>query len=143
MAATNDTDHPPGKHRYRSVTDGVAMAQAFIDSGLGISAFARQYGVSARMVKYWSSRAQMLATASEATAASSPPLLEHVASVDGETMLPLPCPATSQPEPQPSVVPEPGRIEITMPGGTRLVVTGSVSPVLLRQAVLCLSGGPC
>lgn len=143
MAVTNDTEHLPGKHRYRSVADGMAMAQAFLRSGLGISAFARQYGASARMVKYWSTRAQMLAAASEAAAPQSPPLLEHVASVDGASILPVSSSTTAAPEsPQPSV-PDPGRIEITLPSGTRLVVSGSVPPELLRQAVQSLMGRAC
>lgn len=143
MAGTNDTEHPQGKHRYRSVADGMAMAQAYLRSGLGISAFARQYGASARMVKYWSTRAQMLAAASEATAPPRPPLLEHVASVEGESILPVSSPSAVPPEPPPSSAPDPGRIEITLPGGARLVVSGTVSPELLRHAVLCLTGRAC
>jgi hypothetical protein len=139
MAETNDTEHPAGKHRYRSVADGMAMAQAFLRSGLGVSAFARQYGASARMVKYWSTSAQMLAATSEAVAPPSPSLLEHVASVDGASILPVPDPTAA---PTPSA-PDPGRMEIILPGGTRLVVSGSVPPELLRQAVQSLMGRAC
>lgn len=143
MGAPTDSLHPQGKHRYRNVADGMAMAQSFLRSGLGISAFARQYGVSARMVKYWSSRAQLLASASEAATAPSPPLLEHVASVDDEAIRPLPSSPSPSPEPSPPEGPVEGRIEIILPGGTRLVVSGGVSPELLRQAVHCLTGGQC
>ena len=143
MADTSDTQHPPGKHRYRSVADGMAMAQAFLRSGLGISAFARQYGASARMVKYWSTRAQMLAAASEAAAPPHAPLLEHVASIDGETILPASPSTAVPPEPPQPSEPDPGRIEITLPGGARLVVSGTVSPELLRHAVQCLTGRAC
>jgi hypothetical protein len=143
MAATNDATHPPGKHRYRSVADGMSMAQAFLRSGLGISSFARQYGASARMVKYRSTRAQVLAAASEAAAAPSPPLLEHVASVDDASILPVPSPTTAPPEPPPPLAPDPGRIEIILPDGTRLVVSGSVSQELLRHVVLSLTGRAC
>lgn len=144
MAASNDSTFPPGKHRYRSVTDGVAMAQRFLSSGLSISAFARQYGVSARMVKYWSGRAQMLASASTAEVTPSPPLLEHVATVDDASMPPVPPPAPEPPaHPAPPAPADVGRIEIILPGGTRVVVEGSVPPALLRQAVHCLTGGQC
>lgn len=143
MAAPNDVQYPPGKHRYRTVTDGMAMAQSFLRSGLGISAFARQFGVSARMVKYWSSRAQMLASASEVAAAPSPPLLEHVASVDDEAIHSLPPPASPPPDPLPLEAPATGRIDIILPSGTKLVVSGGVSPELLRQVVQCLMGGQC
>jgi hypothetical protein len=45
--------HPHGVHRYRSVTEGVAMANEYLSSRLSISEFARQKGVSFKMVKYW------------------------------------------------------------------------------------------
>jgi hypothetical protein len=91
------------------------------------------------MVKYWSTRAQMLAAASEAVSPPSPPLLEHVASVDGASILPVPAPT-----PAPTLsAPDPGRMEIILPGGTRLVVSGSVPPELLRQAVQILMGRAC
>lgn len=69
---SNDTNHRQGVHRYRNVTDGVAMANEYLSSRLSVSEFARQKGVSFTMVKYWCACARQLAAA--ASASTPPPM---------------------------------------------------------------------
>ena len=58
MYAEIEPRKPQGKHFYRSVVGGVAMANEFLASRLGMSEFARQKGISYAMVKYWAKRAR-------------------------------------------------------------------------------------
>jgi hypothetical protein len=139
MANAASTPHPCGKHRYQTVAEGMAMAQAFLRSGLNISDFARQQGVSFRMVKYWSGRARQLATASE-VASASPPLLEHVAAVDAHGGITI----TEDSPKRQRTVPDTACIEVHLRRGLRISVTPGFSPALLRQIVSCLEGdSPC
>lgn len=132
-----EAPHPQGKHRYRSVAEGMAMAQAYLRSGLGQAEFARQHGITLRMVKYWSGRARQLAVASETATAPTPtPLLEHIGHVEAESVVTISAVAKSAtPVPR-----DPATIEVRLARGLTVAVTAGFSPVLLRQIVACLDG---
>lgn len=143
MADAAPSKHPHGVHRYRSVAEGMAMAQAYLRSGLTMSEFARQHDVTLRMVKYWSTRARHLVAASDAALAqpSAPPLLEHVAEVDGGGAITI---TKTSASPRASADESVGRIEIRLARGVRIVVTPGFSAGLLRQVVVALEGdGAC
>jgi hypothetical protein len=133
------SSYPQGKHRYRSVAEGMAMAQAYLRSGLGQAEFARQHGVSLRMVKYWSGRARQLAVASETVAPPSAvtPLLEHVGNVEPGGVVRIGAETPAPPSPPPR---EAGTIEVRLSRGLTIGVTPGFSPTLLRQIVACLDG---
>ncbi|MBV9542411.1 MAG: hypothetical protein JO167_14205 [Alphaproteobacteria bacterium] len=125
-----------GKHRYRSVAEGMAMAQAYLRSGQGMSQFARENGITQRMVMYWSTRARQLASASETATAQpvSPPLLEHVGSVDERGCI-------TTPEAAPAAPKKEAAIEVRLSNGARIAVKAGFSPARLRQVIACLEGG--
>lgn len=132
---------PQGKHRYRSVAEGMAMAQAFLRSGLCQTEFARQHGITLRMVKYWSGRARQLAMASEAAVACpTPPLLEHVAGVDDGGRITTNDDSPLPPVPVPIRCNGTAAIEVRLTRGLSIAVTPGFSPALLRQIVACLDG---
>jgi hypothetical protein len=116
----------------------MAMAQACLRSGLGQAEFARQHGITLRMVKYWSGRARQLAVASETVAAPVPPLLlEHVGHVEAEGVVTVGAEAPKCPAP---VLRDPATIEVRLARGLTIAVTAGFSPALLRQLVACLDG---
>jgi transposase-like protein len=121
------------------VAEGMAMAQAYLRSGLGQAEFARQHGITLRMVKYWSGRARQLAVASESAAPApcATPLLEHVGHVEagGAVTIGADAPKTAAP-----VLRDPATIEVRLARGLTIAVTAGFSPVLLRQIVACLDG---
>jgi len=145
--------HPQGKQRYRSVVEGVALANEFYSSRMSMSEFARQRGVSVRMVTYWSSRARQLAAATASD-------LVQIAEIDakggitpvsqGMPALPAPAPAPAPaPVPVPMATPAPlpvsgpTMIEVRLPNGVRLGVGAGFSPVALAQVIACLGGRSC
>jgi hypothetical protein len=82
---TDEVTHRHGVRRYRSVTEGVAMANEYLSSRLGMSEFARRKGVSFKMVKYWSVRArQLAASAGSASAAARSGSLVRIGTMDDE-----------------------------------------------------------
>ena len=139
MTESCPSAHPPGKHRYRSVVEGMDLANDFASSRLTISAFARERGVSCRMVQYWTRRARRLA-------AESSPAAVQVATVgaDGAVLHAEPRPVASMiaaaTAPMAPVVPP--TIEIRLPNGVRIGVAAGFSPEVLTQVIACL-GRPC
>lgn len=67
--------------KYRSVIEGMELANQFASSGQRLSEFARQRGVSPRMVVYWSTRARQL------DAATTTPALVPVAELGADGVL--------------------------------------------------------
>ncbi len=139
--------HPQGKQRYRSVVEGVALANEFYSSRMSMSEFARQRGVSVRMVTYWSSRARQLAAATASD-------LVQIAEIDakggitpvsqGMPALQAPAPApVPMATPAPLPVSGPTMIEVRLPNGVRLGVGAGFSPVALAQVIACLGGRSC
>lgn len=63
MAEDQPPPRPAAKPHYRSVVEGVELANEFTRSRLTVAEFARQRGVSQRMVQYWTQRARQLAVA--------------------------------------------------------------------------------
>ena len=140
MTEPSPPAHPPGKHRYRSVIEGMELANDFASSRLTISAFARERGVSCRMVQYWTRRARRLA-------AESSPDAVQVATVGSDgSVVPI------QPQPAAAVItaalttPLPPvaapMIEVRLPNGVRIAVAAGFSPEVLTQVIACL-GRPC
>lgn len=135
--------HPPGKHRYTSVVQGVELANEFARSRLTVSEFARQRGVSAQMVRYWCGRARRLASA------STQPALVQVAEVSATGAVePVPAPAAlAAPAPRAIALPapsvDPPIIELRLPNGVRIGVGAGFSPEVLSQLIACVSGRLC
>jgi len=142
-AASPAPHHPRGHHRYQSVVDGIALANAFARSRLTISAFAREQGVSFRMVKYWSTRARQLA------AASSPDLVQVAEVSAGGVITPVtPAAVPALPAPTRAPSPTPGAsstappvIEVRLPNGVRIGVGAGFSPEMLAQVIACVGSG--
>lgn len=141
----NAAPHPPGKHRYTSVVQGMELANEFGRSRLSTAEFARQRGVSSQMVRYWSARARRLA-------ASSTPDLVQVAEVTSEgavepvaSVPALPAPAAPpSPKPQAAVTASTApTIELRLPNGVCIGVGAGFSPQVLSQVIACVSGRPC
>jgi|LakMenEpi03Aug12_release.lakeMendotaPanAssembly.Ray.scaffolds.fasta_scaffold316379_2 hypothetical protein len=133
---------PHGVHRYRSVTEGVAMANEYLSSRLSISEFARQKGVSFKMVKYWTARARRLAAEAGQGSPSQmePRDLVAVGSVDEHGVME---PAAPVPAPLRVDAPAaPAAIEIHLGNGVRIAVGPGFSPEVLRSVVACL-GASC
>ena len=136
--------HPRGKHRYHSVVDGIELANDFERSRLPISEFARQRGVSFRMVKYWSTRARRLAASSAPgfvqVGTTNSPEVDPVSTDDG----PVPPPALPAPMPRTPAVMATPSIEVRLPNGVRIAVGAGFSAEVLTQVIACLGrGGPC
>lgn len=157
MSAEIEPRTPQGKHFYRSVVGGVATANEFLASRLGMSEFARQKGISYAMVKYWVKRARELsqaAVASPISSASAVPAergLVEVASVSASGDIELSAAVLTPPaEPvslvrtvPPSTVPP--AIEVRLGNGVNIAVGSGFSPEVLRAVVSCLAerGRPC
>lgn len=153
--ATNDTStkHPWGKHRYKSVVEGCAMAAQYRRSGLTLGEFARQTGVTRRMVEYWLRRERELAASNQSDFVEVTPaqVKPDASSVTVTTMAllapPVVVPAEPEQAPQATEVP-PAKpavklsLEIRLPGGATIAVGASFDPVLLRAVVGCLAA-PC
>ena len=153
--ATSDTStkHPWGKHRYKSVVDGCAMAAQYRRSGLTLGEFVRQTGVTRRMVEYWSRRERELAVSNQSDFVEVTPVAvvpdraekpvtatvllaaPSVAPVEQEWAQPPAADQPPQPAPQPS-------LEIRLPSGATIAVGARFDPALLRAVVGCLAA-PC
>ncbi len=138
--------HPRGKHRYHSVVDGIELANDYERSRLPISEFARQRGVSFRMVKYWSTRARRLATSSSSdfvqVGAVTAPMAVPQTAADRPALPALPAPITLSPTAEP--VAGPPTIEVRLPNGIRVAIGPGFSSEVLTQVIACLGrGGSC
>lgn len=115
------------------------LANEFTRSRLTISEFARQRGVSYRMVQYWTRRARRLAT-------ESSPAAVQVATVGADgSVTPIqsqsePAVITAITKPMPPVAAP--TIEVRLPNGVRIGVAAGFSPEVLTQVIACL-GRPC
>lgn len=144
----DEVKHRHGVHRYRNVTDGVAMANEYLSSRLSVSEFARQKGVSFKMVKYWCARARQLAAA--ASASTPPPMrpchLVPIGTIDENHAIIVSEQPTEEPArpaaPPPAPPPPPSPIEVHLPSGVRVSVGPGFSPETLRSVIACL-GQPC
>jgi hypothetical protein len=149
--ATNETStkRPWGKHRYKSVIEGCAMAAQYRRSGLTLGEFVRQAGVTRRMVEYWSRRERELAARSQGDFVEVTPS-QVVPARPAETMTEMTLlapPSVVPDEPEqasvepPLSLPLPAQpsLEIRLPGGATIAVGVSFDPVLLRAVVGCLA----
>ena len=138
--------HQAGKQRYTSVVEGVELANDFARSRLGMTAFARERGVSLRKVEYWSMRARQLA------AAAAQPELVHVATVSADgAMVPVVRPAAQAAGLPVSSVAVPTSaslvssaapvIEVRLANGVRIGIGAGFSPEVLAQVIACVGGG--
>ena len=128
--------------RYRSVVEGVELANEFTRSRMTAAEFARQRGVTVRMITYWTKRARLLA------AATSPDLVQiaEIAAPGGNETPPAEAasPATAMiPASSPSALAAHPTIEVRLPNGVRIGVAAGFSPAILAQVVACLGGRPC
>ncbi len=134
--AANQIFHPHGVHRYRSVVEGCAMAAEFRRSGLTVAAFARQQGVTRRMILYWASRE------SELAAAHRP---QELVMVTAPTSAPAPSP-TPTPTPTPAVQPRRSSadpiIELRLSDGSVALLRPGFDASLLRDVMRALAA-PC
>ena len=140
-----------GKHFYRSVVDGVGMANEYLASRLGMAEYARHKGISYAMVKYWVKRARELShaaavsPASRASSGSSDGGLIEVASVSAFGEVGPPTTAVAKPvEPirgtrAVSALVPPPLIEERLESGVRIAVGADFSPEVLRAVVSCLT----
>ncbi len=140
--------HPPGKHRYTSVVEGMELANEFARSRQSVSEFGRQRGVSSQMVRYWCGRARRLAAAAK-------PDLVQVAELSASGVIePMPqSPALPAPvsrpatiAPQASAIPPtaaPPTIELRLPNGVRIGIGAGFSPEVLSQVIACVGGRSC
>jgi hypothetical protein len=135
-------NHPAGKHRYKTVIDGCAMAARFRQSGLTVGAFVRQTGVSRRMVDYWTRRERELARTVQEGFAEVTPAIEHVAVEAAPAVAAVPeCPPVQKP---PLSAPSaPPSIELRLPGGAAIAIGPGFDPAVLRAVVACLGSSPC
>lgn len=135
-------NHPAGKHRYKTVIDGCAMAARFRQSGLTVGAFVRQTGVSRRMVDYWTRRERELAHTVKDGFAEVTPAIEHVAvdAAPAAAAVPERPPVQEPPLSAPSAPP---LIELRLPGGAAIAIGPGFDPAVLRAVVACLSSSPC
>ena len=150
------TKHPWGKHRYKSVIEGCAMAAQFRQSGLTLGQFVQQTGVTRRMVEYWLRRERELATTAtsgfaEVTAVTTAesPAEEQIPSAMVTPASPPPpepveaqLPATASTLPLVEQVSVPKPLEIRLPGGVIIPVGPGFDADLLRDVVACL-GASC
>jgi hypothetical protein len=135
--------YPAGKHRYKTVVDGCAMAARFRNSGLTVGEFVRQTGVSRRMVDYWTRRERELAHTMKDGFAEVTPAIEHVA-VDVAPAAVAPVPERQPtPEPPKRALSPPPTIELRLPGGAAIVIGPGFDPAVLRAVVACLGSSPC
>lgn len=128
------------------MVEGVELANEFARSRLTMSEFARQRGVSQRMVQYWSQRARQLAVAASGD-------LVQVAEVSATgtvapmAMPPAPPPGASVVATSPAlpVPPAPGPpvIEVRLPNGVRIGIGAGFSPQVLAQVIACVGGRTC
>lgn len=138
---TDEMQHRHGVHRYRNVTEGVAMANEYLSSRLSMSEFARQKGVSFKMVKYWSTRARQLAASAQAAAPAPSGHLVPIGTMDDAHGIVIAGSSATSPIPPPVPAP-PSPIEVHLPSGVRVSVGPGFSPELLRSVIACL-GQPC
>ena len=145
--------HPWGKHRYKSVVEGCAMAAQYRRSGLTLGEFVRQTGVTRRMVEYWLRRERELAASNQTDFVEVTPTLvvpvSPAETVSATTLLAPPSVAAVVPKqaPQASAESPPSpptqpSLEIRLPSGATIAVGASFDPVLLRAVVGCLAA-PC
>jgi transposase len=109
---------------------GRALVDAWRQSGLSLSAFARQQKVKKQRIYYWSKRLRLSHTAEKAVSTPGAPA-EFV-------QIAVPVPRSSPP-------PHAGAatLEILLPGGAVIRIAPGVDPSLLRLAVQALAGSPC
>ncbi len=132
----------PGAQRYRSVVEGVQLANEFTRSRMTAGEFARQRGVTVRMIMYWTKRARLLAAATtpdliqvaelSASGAIEPPAVETAPAATA--IIPAPSP------PVPTSIPT---IEVRLANGVRIGIAAGFSPAVLAQVVACLGGRSC
>lgn len=146
MSAEEQARHPKGKHRYRSVVEGMGLANEFARSGQSITEFARQRGVSFNMVKYWSMRARQLASASSSDLVqvgevSVSGILEAVSPAKPVSADPVVPPMPRLPARV--VTASPPTIEVRLPNGMSIGIGAGFSPQVLAQVIACVGGRPC
>lgn len=142
----NAAPHPRGKHRYTSVVQGMELANEFARSRLSTAEFARQRGVSAQMVRYWSARARCLATSAQSELVQIAEVTSEGAIEPAPTTPALPSPAaTPLPKPVP-IAPAAASaptIELRLPNGVCIGIGAGFSPQVLSQVIACVGGRPC
>lgn len=147
MSGSSEGRRPQGQHFYRSVVDGMGMANEFLASRLGMSEFARQKGISYAMVKYWVKRARELSQASSAPLAPGADSgsvargLIEVASVSASGEVGPPTAAMEPPVRVASTSSPPAAasaIEVRLRGGVSIAVGAGFAPEVLRAVVSCL-----
>jgi hypothetical protein len=142
MTITPSPAGPPSTQRYRSVVEGVELANEFTQSRLTMAEFARQRGVTMRMVAYWTKRARLLAAATSAE-------LVQVAEISGTgsfEALPaegVPIASAVIAAPSPTALGSMPTIEVRLPNGVRIGIAAGFSPAVLAQVVTCLGGKSC
>lgn len=144
MSAGTERRTFQGKHFYRSVVDGVGMANEYLASRLGMAEFARHKGLSYAMVKYWVRRARELSQAAASPvrgsgSSSSDGGLIEVASVSASGEVGPPTTALAKPtESVHGPSHPPPSIEVRLGNGVRIAVGAGFSPEVLRAVVSCL-----
>lgn len=73
------SNHPAGKHRYKTVVDGCAMAARFCQSCLTVGEIVQQTYISRRMVDNWTRRERALAHTLKDGLAEVTPAIGHFA----------------------------------------------------------------
>ena len=125
-----------GKHRYQSVIEGCEMAAEYRRSGLHMAEFARQKGISRRMVEYWTLRERELAATSEGGFVEVS-VGDHPGPAGA-----LPAPAATVASATPIAISPPGvertALEIRFRNGTTIIVRCDCDATLLRSVIATL-----
>jgi hypothetical protein len=135
----------PGKPKYLTVVEGFALANDLVKSRQTVAEFARQRGVTTRMVQYWAGRARELAE-------KNTPNLVQVAEISQSGVMvpvspPAQLPATLRPQLAAVISaqltsPLPV-IEVQLKNGIRIGIGAGFSPEVLKQVISCLGGTLC
>ena len=134
---------------YRSVVDGVGMANEFLASRLGMAEYARQKGISYAVIKYWVRRARELSQASsvpvapvESSAFRDRGFIE-VASISAAGELDASTTtvrtAGKGQASLATITTTPAAIEVRLGNGVRIAIGAGFSPDILRAVIACLA----
>ncbi len=112
------------QNKYWREDDARAVLTALADSGLPLSEFSRQFGISAKRIERWHKRLEMDPGPPSARAASSGDVAFHPIHV---------------------VVDEgaDSGLELVLGNGRRIAVRGDFDPQVLERLVRCLDELPC
>jgi hypothetical protein len=145
MSEAQSPSAKPGKPKYLTVVEGFVLANDLVKSRQTVREFARQRGVTTRMVQYWAGRARELAE-------KNTPNLVQVAEISPSgAMIQVSPPSQLPAAPRPQLAgvisapltSSPPVIEVQLKNGIRIGIGAGFSPEVLVQVISCLGGTQC